>query len=1517
MIGRSFSGKLKAYLLFTVVLLQLISLVPMQSGGGPTRGSGLDISVEEITSHLDGEIVGLIEQTFTAKVSNSGTDPFMDEVNVTLTIFFPGNETANMTSVHTETIGLGDTLSWEGNETDVLFTPWLPTEDGFYLIQVGADVTDDHPGNDTKSILIRVLSSQIEGVKVTFSPGSPSNLKIERGENTKMAGNSPLVFRVTNTGVLTDSYNITIDSVWIMDGWKNTTGNIEPGNYTDIIVHAEMPVDVGPLAYETLKFTATSVNNGSVSHSRSANISVPYHESVEVTVISQNPVVAYPGGEEVSFTYRILNTGDFPSKYTITVSSRPSTWEVDLPYNSETDTVKRDGYRIRHATIKLPALDLDTMDRDRTEEGQTGALILTATTSSGVADSAEGIVDVGLVHTVEMEVEPENMTLQFTEESKTSPQFLNISVRVRSINNNKADPGADLDVNLTVPGGPNGVQFKPIWMGGYDENLSETWTAVGPVGMIKLRSGEWSLGQHVRVIVPPFPFQGKAVVAIEAVPLLIEGRTGLTISATEFVEIDVEGYINYSIQAPKTEFFNNATLNENDDEDGNGVEDWREGSPGEMLLLPFNITNYGNGYDRYLITGDAIPVLPSILLPDDWAISYPLSTQTVIPFDFDPGLRKHSALVAVEVMIPLGAPIGESATIRIGAASSTNYNIDDPDYKWAEIDIFIIQGFGIDLEPEESRKSAEPEETVTYRLNVTNIGNGVDIIRFRIESLNLEGWTVTFDIEEMNLTPNERRTVTVRVTPSAEAIRDEELSLLVRAQSARSTEAYDEVYINTTVNYVGGVDLKLVESSPIIWKHPGETASFLIEVVNTGNGDDTIQMTLDPSNINWGTYIDFGGDKGSGTSIEIKRGGFVRLRINITSPSLDLIRSEEELYEMGIHALNRVSTYLTAYPKGYEAINSKLNLTVGVYQEYKASITEIIGEETYKKVLVGERTNFQLQLENRGNGVDRLFAIPTSPTFNIRHQTWTQIEEGPFEMRPFERRYVNLSITPLVIDKPLFHEMVYINVEAMAGDNLTYRRVNLTAEIAMSRIITETLDVDLGSMGEITVRICNMPDPGTPPELNFPHQRDYMVQAVMDLSGPFGRGWTVTDPNASVTLTNYYELHDLVISVVAPPDLQTGSASALLNMDVIGVNIPGKLERYNSMLRAVYFDVSILEDRTVFEDLFEGSSAKAQITLNTIGNRGQESIPIIIKIDGEVVANIDAGPANPQDYKSGLQAGGGSQERVITFDFDLPRLKWYEKGKEMKLEVIVDPDDEINENIPLGSELSETNNVMEKDFTIKNYVPPLGIWVLALVILVLAMIAGFLGYFFMKKRESWFLLPLSIGAAGGFGMMFFVPLEDAISIIAANRIGLAIILIDLIFIIPVMIYFFTRAGDAYILHLINEKRKDEEKIIGVETTRSIWKPIAISLIGGLGMIAVPMLFWVVPSEMDEGFLEVISVLVNFDSGLPVLVLIVIVPIIALALQMGLLLMKKGSLLRIRKTWDKLERLQVEIEEGFQ
>ncbi len=975
------------------------------------------------------------------------------------------------------------------------------------------------------------------------------------------------------------------------------------------------------------------------------------------------------------------------------------------------------------------------------------------------------------------------------------------------------------------------------------------------------------------------------------------------------------GYLNYSIVPPRTEFFNDPEISENTDENGNGVEDWREAYPGQVLLLPFNITNHGNGWDGYNTTGSPIPVQPSALLPNDWSISFPTSTQSLIPYRFDPNSPSHSALVWVTVTIPDGAPIGESATIKVGASSfiETGLRGGDPRYQWAEIEVFVIQGFAVDLEPEENRKSAEPGETLVYRLNVTNIGNGVDIIKFRLETQDLMGWNISFDVDEYNLTPREKRPVVVRITPSLDAVRDQELALKVRAQSQRSVIAFDEVWLNTTVNYRGGVEIQLLETPSLQWKYPGEVATYLVEVFNRGNGNDTIDLVIDPGNNAWEAEIAVGENRGMGASINLERGGSKKVRVNITLPSLSSVSNEEELFEKGIQASNKVSSILTANPKGYPTISSMINLTVGVLTEYGASLMLKPGDVIDKVVLVGEKVTYQFILENKGNGPDRIMALPSSPINSIRHLSWTQIDEGPFSLRPFESRLINITVSPSMLDRPLYHEEIAVDVQAIAGDNLTYMRIQTTTEVVMSRILTESLDIDLGTTGSIMIRICNMPDPGVTPILDLPMQRTYLINSTLE-SGGFSRGWTIPHGDVEVTLTAAYQLQDVQVQVMAPPDFVTGSESAFINIDVIGG--PEKRENLDSFLRAVYFDIAIDVSATRFKNLFEGGEGIAVLTLTATGNRGQGSIPIVIMMDGKELGRFDAGPAYPQEYNTGLAAGGGSQQILYEFGFDLPRLKWYEKGKEMKLEVILDPDNEVVENSPQGNSLTEANNIMETEFTIKNYVPPLAVWVLALLLLLFMMIGGFIGYFFLNKRESWFLLPLSAGAAGGFGMMFFVPLEDALNIGIANGIGLAIILIDLLFIMPVMIYFFTRAGDAHILHLINERRGDDP-IVGMESTRSVWKPLTISLAGGFLMVAIPMLFWVIPSEMDGGLSTILEVLTNLDSGIPVIILILLVPLVAIGLQVALLMTKKRAFGKIRRSWDTLSRLKSEIEEGFQ
>jgi hypothetical protein len=202
------------------------------------------------------------------------------------------------------------------------------------------------------------------------------------------------------------------------------------------------------------------------------------------------------------------------------------------------------------------------------------------------------------------------------------------------------------------------------------------------------------------------------------------------------------------------------------------------------------------------------------------------------------------------------------------------------------------------------------------------------------------------------------------------------------------------------------------------------------------------------------------------------------------------------------------------------------------------------------------------------------------------------------------------------------------------------------------------------------------------------------------------------------------------------------------------------------------------------------------------------------------------------------------------------------------------------------------------------------------LILLFAAVAGVIGFFYLDRKNSWFLLPLSIGLTGLFAMLFYVPLEERDSYLAtANGFGLMIILVDILFIIPVMLYLYTRSGDSYILHLINERR-GREIVEGQEVSSSVLKPMLISLIGGVFIILVPVLLWVVPSEINRGISGLFEAMFGLNGTIPVVLIVLIIPAIAVGVQFLLLQLKRGSLKEIEKTWDSLERLKDEIKEGL-
>ncbi|MBN1391057.1 MAG: hypothetical protein JXA22_10500 [Candidatus Thermoplasmatota archaeon] len=1493
-----------------VLFLVLVLVCPLNiSGGGPTRSSGTDIAVMGITSHTDGSKVGMEQQTVTALVRNEGTDAFSPHVNATLEVYYPVDG-PGAAMVFSNTTYLGAVLTTPGSQTSVIFPDWMPVDMGYYAINVSVDAEDDHLWNNSINITIEVLSGK--PVDLSIDVVGEDRKVIKAGESTNDAPNTPFVFRVRNDGISADTFEINVEGSWLLPGWVNTTGVVQPGEWSaPLFVHATVPDNASGSDFDIIVLTAISTNDPAVQKKRAVEIRTYSSGGVLVFVSSKNPMTAYPGGDPVNFDFIVRNTGGKTDDFTLEVRSRPSNWIVELRSSPIIRALEPGHEAMARARIRIPPLNYDTMEEDNVLRGDTGAMIMKASGLRYYAESTgEGIVVVGLVHTVLMEVDPPNTTIKWSLDAEKNVSF---ALNVTSVNNIRNGKGVEMDVNLSLPEGPYGVFFYSMWdPGRYNDTESKRWTAgVGPK-TLHLESGETSYGSRVDVTAPPFPFQGTAVTVVEAIPLLGYLADGLALPAREYVKVFVKPEIQFTVEPPRTEYFEEYRNGSKVvDADYNSVPDWQEGAPGDVLLLPFNITNTGNTADFYDIYADAIPRQPASTLPDDWDVAYQRLTNEMVPFWYDPLGDRHSTLAWVAVRVPDGAPIGEVTEVKIQVTSimsrDSSYRLEPLTIE-ASIDIYVIQGFGLDLEPEESQGYAEPDETIEYRLNLTNVGNGMDQVLFIPMIDELSGWEVEFNVTDIRIAPLERFTVTLFVTPSGEASADDSLAVRVRAQSLISPSTYDDVWINTTVEYVGGVDLRLVSTEQMIWRYPGEIATFRLSLTNTGNGDDDFEVDLDIGAERWAGIIDSGTDQGPMAVMSIPKGQTRNFIVNISLPSLFQVNGYEDLEDLDIIADTKVANNISVSPRGDVSVVATKELAVGVLQQYRADIDLASGEARSRDVLVGEAAVFRLVLRNIGNGNDMITAIHTSSTQSFRQLSWTFMDPGPYDMVPFQEKEVDLTLEPDPEGLPLYGERIYLTVEAVAGNGVTYRRTNITGQIVLSRILSEYPEMDLGTEGEIVLRICNMPAPGSTPRLGFPDQKSFTLSSNIDTQTVTGQGWYLPNPSFDVTLIDLYQIGDVSIPVKAPSELMTGSEYASVDIELTGMN--GMLSTHRTVARAVYFDAAIDVTSTRFQNLYESRTGTVYIRIVTSGTRGQEVIPVVVMVGGDVIGRFNAGPVTPQDF------GNHEQEVIFPVDFELPTLKWYEKGKVIELRVIVDPEDIVIENNIQGREVSESNNVLSKDFVIKNYTPNVAVLVLIGLLLLFAAAAGVIGFFYLDRRNSWYLIPLSIGLSGLFSMLFYVPLEEASSgLNVANIFGLAIIAIDIFFIMPVMVYLYTRAGDPYIVHLINVRR-GREVMDGQEVTTTSLKPLLISLLGGLLIILIPALIWVIPSEMNRGLEGVLGAFFGFNGTIPIWVPVLIIPALAVGLQFLLLQLKRSALTGIEKAWDSLDRLRAEIEEGL-
>lgn len=1489
MFRRAYAKRTFIFVLISVLIVPPSAYIMSSFGDGPVRAFPSDIAVENITSHTDGAYIDLAPQFINATFRNVGTDVYGEEVVTNLTIRSPASG-SNQTIVHTQKINRG-ILNLPANSTFYqLFTSWTPGKVGSYLINVSFVSADQFLGNNSMNITLNAVSGDPVGVDLTCDVSLKA---LPEGGSTQDFGYTPYYFYIRNTGFHTDSFNISVQSNWIVGTVPNNTGPIDSGKVVGIPVDVKVPEGTPFTVYDLMIFNVSSTTDPSVWAVVNVTTYVQSESGVMIDVYPEYQT-GYPGGPWLEFWFYITNIGNRNERYYLNAIANPSSWELELttevtrPLQAwETQPIK--------AYIRIPPLTYETMDVDVTEKGDLGGLVLQAEGEYHATGSAEGKVVVGLVHTVDIEMDEPEKTAPWDSMKPDVGGMVNFTYRIRSINNDRRIGSEDMKVNLELPDGPSGVVFVPAWTNEVNHTESIRWMA-GTISNISLSGGEWSPYLDISVSFPPYPINGVGFIHLRAEPQINKTVEGMNVSQSAQASVLVEPFYDFLLEPPDPPLF--------------------RGSPGERLEIAFNITNLGNARDRYIGLSAAIPDEDSTTLPEDWVINMPNGSRTdfLIPYWYDPVVGNYSTSFLLLVTVPKGTPIGESAVVNLTMHSLQNASI----MRYAEVRITVIQGYGVDLEPEENFLTADPNEKVTFRLNVTNTGNGFDIITFTNSIPDLPEWEVEFNSTDVELAPGEQRTITIWVTPSLQSSADQMLSIKIRGSSyfgsLEMLDIFDEVYINTTVGYLSGVQLNILGPGEI-WKYPGEVATFRFEIVNMGNGNDTFDLRLYPGAEKWNAAFDLGsGESGTSANILIGRGGTMTFLVNITLPSLTEASSLEDLQDLDIVAFSEIVNFIEAFPKKDPAGMGEIEFTVGVLQDFKADISLASGESSWKEVLPGEEVRFELLLSNRGNGWDNISAIPKgSPT----HISWTEIMGGPYDMAPFQTEYLNISIVPNPNDLPRFHEKIYITLEALASNGVVYKRVNLTAMVAMTRLATVNQDIDLGQEGIVKLILINMPDPGEIPTPGWPLQKNYTITPRLFTEGDRSMGWTIPNGSIEKIMTTAYESVIIEMPLRAPAELLTGSENARLDIDITGG--PSKDEFRQADARAVFFDIAI--DR-VTADLYEGGDGLINIFMTASGTRGQESVPIMVYVGNEAYGPFYTGQLNPdlftQDkYIDGQYFQYGEQEHLQQVYIEIPTLKWYEKGVEIKLRIVIDPYNDIQENTPRGSMQSESNNIYSENIDVKNYSPSIPLLVLIGIMLSISLIGGIIGYFFLEKRDSWFLLPLSIGFIGLFALLFYIPLEEGGNLSMANGFGIGIILLDLLLIVPAMIYLFTRSGDAYILHILGEKR-DKEIPESAEKSKTVLKPYLISAVGGITAGIIPLSFWILPSYVrDEGISGIVSALADMDSGFPIWIFALIIPVVSILVQVLLITLKKGSLNRVTRAWDDLERLRSEIEEGFQ
>ena len=784
-------------------------------------------------------------------------------------------------------------------------------------------------------------------------------------------------------------------------------------------------------------------------------------------------------------------------------------------------------------------------------------------------------------------------------------QIYEVSVQVSGDSSKKGDPGDELIFEMTVKNKGNGEDTVSLSL----EGAKASWASI--VDEVELTSGE---SKTVNLTVN---IDDDATVGDN--DIIVNGTSEDNPSAYDTGTVKVSVNKQFKVDV---------------------VVSSKSGDPGTTVEYDVRIQNEGTGNDTFTVNIDDYPA--------GWSVD-PVSFQVE---DVPAGGEK---LVKLNVSIRSGED-NKAFTINLTASSDEAQKENPPKYANKTVSIITIvnQEYWIDLSVADSDRTVEATVgiPVSVTIDVENLGTGDDIIA--MTNTPPEGWTgVDFSNPFINVAEGGKEEVTLSITvPESTAKGD--YTLVVKGVSdcdgcENGTKSTDSITLTVKVDLSRGVEISTDVTE--IEKLPGTTATFTIDVKNTGDGADNLIISILDDDLGWANS--------NTTSLTLDKEQTGSVTVNVTLPEYVL----ENLTNQERNALQQNSYSITVKVKsgGDLSQSDTASLQVDIGQIFGAKV-EIVGTSTITsypstETQSSERTEkLTFKLTNTGNGQDSVNVETIATTYP---DDWNvELFQSPSCSSSFsgsigagQSKYLYLCVEPDQ-DSDIGNYSVLTEFSPNSGIDPAVQ-VSVSLEVASPRRDLEATAIDSskeiypeyeGSTTQNSVKFkVKLDNTGSNDDIFIPE-----VESTLE------DGWTVTFfqdssktqawPNSGVTIEEG-ELDDLWVFVSVSDEAEVGN-------ETIKISVRNEEDDPNARQE---IDLVVIIERP--EIVLKQSNIRIEID-GVFGNASQvkDGDTVVIYVDVENTGTADADDVNVEIYYYPKKAPTTQQEidelLIAGFEFD-------------------------------------------------------------------------------------------------------------------------------------------------------------------------------------------------------------------------------------------------------------------------